>query len=331
MRRLLPLALISSVLVFTSVASASGVTVNLVAFSAPKPIVQTLIPNFQNTANGNGVSFAQSYGPSSSQAQAIIAGQPASIAFLSNALDINSLVNANLVVKNWTKKFPQGGMVANSVVAFAVRPGNPKGIHTWADLTKPGVQVITPDPFPSGGAKWNVLAIYGAQRTKGKTDSQATKFVKSVFTHVISQPSSASASMAAFLAGQGDVLLTYESEAYAAQLAGKPLQVVVPKPTMLIQLPMVPIIGAPVEATQFINYAHTAGAQKQFVRGGYRPVVSSVLNDPSLADWKAKFATGKTFLVTSTLFGGWPKAYNTWFSPTGRMVKIEQAIGGPTS
>ena len=107
MRRLLLLTLFIPVLALTGIASASGVTLNLVVFSAPKPIVQTLIPKFQNTPNGNGVNFTQSYGPSSSQAQAIIAGQPASIAFLSNALDVNSLVNANLVVKNWTKKLPQ--------------------------------------------------------------------------------------------------------------------------------------------------------------------------------------------------------------------------------
>ncbi len=332
MRRLLLLTIFIPILVFTGIASASGVTLHVVAYSAPKAIVHTLVTNWQGTPQGNGVGFTESYGASSSQAQAIVAGQPADIAFLSNALDIQTLVHANLVVGNWQKKLPQNGFVANSVVAFAVRPGNPKGIHTWADLAKPGVQVVTPDPFPSGGAKWNVLGMYGAMRKKGMSDAKATKFVESVFKNVVSQPTSASAAMSAFVGGQGDVLLTYESEAYAAQLAGKSLDIVVPKPDILIQLPMVPIIGAPAQASQFIAYDHTKDAQKLFVQGGYRPVVASVLNDPSLASWKHKFATGPTFTVADKVIGGWTKAYNTWFSnPNGRMIKIEQDVGGPTS
>src|SRR5581483_1161640 len=137
-----------------------------------------------------------------------------------------------LVVNNWTHKLPEGGMVANSVVAFAVRPGNPKHIHTWADLTKPGVQIVTPDPFPSGGAKWNILAAYGAMRAQGKSDAKAQAYIKALFKNVVAQPSSASNAMTAFLNGQGDVLITYESEAYTAQLASKPVSIVVPKQTI---------------------------------------------------------------------------------------------------
>ena len=110
-----------------------------------------------------------------------------------------------------------------------MRPGNPKHIHTWADLTKPGVQVVTPDPFPSGGAKWNVLAAYGAQRKMGKTDKQATAYVQKLFHNVVQQDTSASNAMNTFLSGKGDVLLTYESEAYTALAAGKYLQIVDPE------------------------------------------------------------------------------------------------------
>ena len=333
MRRFALLTLLIPVLVLTSVAAAGGTTLNLVAFSTPQAVMQTLITKWQHTSAGNNVSFTQSYGSSGAQAKAIVAGKAADIAFLSNALDISTLVNAGLVVNNWAHKFPAGGMVANSVVAFAVRPGNPKHIHSWADLTKPGVQIVTPDPFPSGGAKWNVLAAYGAMRAQGKSDAKATAFVKAMFKNVIAQPTSASAAMTAFTQGQGDVVLTYESEAYTAQMANQKLSIVVPKQTILIQLPMVPLEKAPAKASTFITYCHSKAAQKLFVQAGYRPVVSSVLNDPSLASWKRKFSTtGHTiFPISGSYFGGWAKASKLWFSPSGRMVKIEQSVGGPTS
>jgi sulfate/thiosulfate-binding protein len=333
MRRVLLLSLLIPVFAFTGVASASGVNLNLVAFSTPKPVMDTIIPKFQATAAGKGVTFSPSYGPSGSQAKAIVAGQPADIAFLSNALDIDYLVNNNLVVQNWGKVLPQGGMVADSVVAFVVRPGNPKGIHGWSDLVKTGVQIVTPDPFPSGGAKWNVLAAYGAQRKLGKTDKKATTWVQKMFGNVVQQDTSSSAAMQTFLNGKGDVLLTYESEAYTALLANKAVKIVIPRQTMKIQLPMVPLKSAPPEATAFIKYCHSKAAQTVFTKAGYRPVVKSVLKQSSLAQWRKRFATGNHvfFGIHNPIFGGWPKANSVWFSQNGRMEKIEQAIGGPTS
>jgi len=331
--RLILLSLLASLFVFSGVAAAGGTTLNLVAFSTPKTVMGTLISNWTKTPAGSGVTFTQSYGASASQAKAIVAGLPTDIAFLSNALDINTLVKANLVVGNWTKKLPQGGMVANSVVAFVVRPGNPKHITQWSDLLKPGVQVVTPDPFPSGGAKWNVLAAYGSQRAQGKTDAQATAFVKKLFGHVVQQDTSASQSANTFLSGKGDVLLTYESEAYTAQLAGKAVQIVIPKQSININLPMVPLKTAPAKASTFIEYCHSSAAQKLFVAAGYRPVLGSVLNDPSLAVWKQRFTSnGHVFFsITNSWFGGWPKAAALWFGPNGRMIQIEKSVGGPTS
>src|SRR5215469_3619242 len=193
----------------------TGSNVNLVAYSTPKPIMSIFINRFQHQPAGQGVSFTQSYGSSGAQAKAIAAGQPCDIAFLSTGLDIDTVANAGLVSKNWTKA-PQGGIVADSVVAFVVRPGNPLHIHTWKDLTKPGVKVVTPDPFPSGGAKWNVLAAYGQARKAGMSDKKAVQFVTKLFKNVVAQPTSSSAAAAAFFNGEGDVLITYESEAYSA-------------------------------------------------------------------------------------------------------------------
>jgi sulfate transport system substrate-binding protein len=216
-------------------------------------------------------------------------------------------------------------------VAFVVRPGNPRHIHTWNDLTKPGVQVVTPDPFPSGSAKWNVLAAYGQARKAGLSSKKAIQFVTKLFKNVVSQPSSGSNAASAFFADQGDVLITYESEAYAAFAAGQKGTLVVPKSTMLIQLPMVATKTAPTAAKAFIKYVHAPKQQKIFAANGYRPVIRSVLKSPALADWRKKYNTGPTFNINDKLFGGWRKANKVWFDlDNGRMVAIERAVGGPT-
>jgi len=334
MRKLFFCALVLPVL-FGCASSAAqarqtGTTLNLVAYSTPKDVMGKLINGFAKVPAGQGVTFTQSYGPSGSQAKAIIAGQPADIAFLSTGLDIDTIVDAGLVSKNWTKT-PQGGIAANSVVSFVVRPGNPKHIHTWKDLVKPGVQIVTPDPFPSGSAKWNVLAAYGQARKAGMNNNQAVKFVTKLFKNVVSQDSSGSNAAKTFFAGKGDVLITYESEAYAAFAAGQQGQLVVPKPTMLIQLPMVATKSAPTAAKAFIKYIHAPRQQKVFAKNGYRPVVRSVLKSSDLANWRHKYNTGPTFNIRDKLFGGWRKADKVWFDlSAGRMIKIEQAVGGPT-
>src|SRR3954464_817825 len=224
MRKFFLVALILPVL-FGCASSAAqarqtGTTLNLVAYSTPKPVLEKLMSRFGHQPAGQGVSFTPSYGPSGSQAKAIAAGQPADLAFLSTGLDIDTIVDAGLVSKKWTKT-PFGGIAANSVVAFVVRPGNPKHIHTWQDLTKAGVQVVTPNPFSSGSAKWNVLAAYGAERRLGKTDAQATADVQAPFKSVVAQDPSGANATNTFLSGKGDVLLTYESEAINANLQGK--------------------------------------------------------------------------------------------------------------
>ncbi|HKC76944.1 MAG TPA: sulfate ABC transporter substrate-binding protein [Gaiellaceae bacterium] len=333
MRRLLLFALIVPV-VFACANAAqarqSGTTLNLVAYSTPKAIMAQLITRFEHNPAGQGVSFSQSYGPSGSQARAIVAGQPADIAFLSTGLDIDTIADAGIVAKNWTNT-PYDGIAADSVVAFVVRPGNPKHIHSWTDLVKPGVQVVTPDPFPSGSAKWNVLAAYGAARKSGMNDHKAVQFVTKLFKNVVAQPSSGSNAASAFFGGQGDVLITYESEAYAAFAAGKQGKLVVPKPTMLIQLPMAAATKAPAAAKAFITYAHAPKQQAIFAANGYRPVVASVLKRPNLAGWRKKYNTGPTFNINDRLFGGWRKVNRTWFDlSSGRMVGIERAVGGPT-
>jgi sulfate transport system substrate-binding protein len=306
-------------------ASTKGTTLNLVAYSTPKPVMAKIIQAWQQTPDGSGVNFSQSYGGSTNQARAVLAGQPADVLFLSTGDDVNLLVDGGLVDSKWNHQ-SYNGIGADSVVVFAVRDGNPKHIKGWQDLIKPGVQVVTPNPFSSGGAKWNIMAAYGAERRLGKTDAQATAYVTKLFQHVVSQDTSASNATNTFLSGKGDVLITYESEAINAKLQGKPIQYVIPRQTILIEMPAVVIKNSANKdkANQFIRFLKTPAAQQIFVQYGYRPVNKSVKSPLP--------ARPGIFKIDDKYIGGWRKADKVWFDPqSGRMVKIEQTVGGPTS
>ena len=310
-----------------AVAARRSTTLNIVCYSTPKPVVSQLITNFQATPAGQGVSFTQSYGPSTSQAQAVVAGQPCDILFPSWPGDVQLLVDAGLVDANWDEQ-SYDGIVANTVVAFAIRQYNPKHIKGWEDLTRSGVQVITPDPFSSGSAKWNVLAAYAAQRHLGKTDKQAIAYVQKLFGNVIAQPTSGSAGTATFLAGEGDVFITYESEAIAATLKGTQVLYVIPRQTMLIQLPIAVLKASPNKdlANQFIQFMKSTASQEVFGKNGFRPV-----NPAAASSFKYPVRPGEIELSDKTL-GGFAKAQQRWFSqPKGLMYGIEKAVGGPSS
>src|SRR3954463_2881801 len=198
----------------------SGGKLSLVAYSTPKEAYGELIPAFNKTAAGKGVSFTQSYGASGDQSRAVAAGLPADIVAFSLAPDIDKLVEPGIVDSNWTSQLAKtDGFVTNSVVVLAVRKGNPKNIHGWADIVKPGVEVITPNPFTSGGAKWNLMAAYGAQIEQGKSPEEALDFLKKVLQNTPVQDKSGRESLATFSGGKGDVLITYENEAITAQNA----------------------------------------------------------------------------------------------------------------
>jgi ABC-type sulfate transport system substrate-binding protein len=156
--------------------------------------------------------------------------------------------------------------------------------------------------------------------------------VTKLFKNVVSQDSSGSNAAKTFFAGRGDVLITYESEAYAAFAAGQQGKLVVPKPTMLIELPMAATKSAPSAAKAFIAFVHAPLQQKIFARNGYRPVVRSVLKTSrDLRNWRKRYDTGPTFNIHDKLFGGWGKANKVWFDlNSGRMLGIERAVGGPT-
>ncbi len=235
-QKLIALLVVGAALAVTA-AAAAGTNLSLVGYSTPKAVMGKIIQAWQQTPDGNNVSFSQSYGASTDQARAVANGLKADIVFLSTGDDVNLLVDVGLVDSKWNKQ-SYDGIAADTVVVFAVRNGNPKHIKSWNDLIKPGVQVITPNPFSSGSAKWNILAAYGAQRRLGKTDKQATAYVQELFKHVVSQDTSGRNATNTFLAGKGDVLLTYESEALNSRLNGQDIQYVIPRQSMLIELPI---------------------------------------------------------------------------------------------
>jgi sulfate/thiosulfate-binding protein len=310
-------------------ASAGAASINLVAYSTPKTVMAKIIQAWQATPDGNGVSFTQSYGASTDQAKAVAAGLPADVVFLSTGDDVNVLVDAGLVDQNWNQQSYKG-IAADTVVVFAVRNGNPKHIKGWNDLIRPGVQVVTPNPFSSGSAKWNVMAAYDAQRHLGKSDKQAVAYVQQLFQHVVSQDTSGRNATNTFLAGKGDVLLTYESEALASRAAGQDIQYVIPRQTMLIELPIAVLKNSSNKdvAQKFIRFTKSGTAQDLFAQNGFRPVDPAILKK-----YASKYPTRPgIFKIDDKYLGGWRNADKVWFDPNkGRMAAIERAVGGPTS
>jgi sulfate transport system substrate-binding protein len=313
----------------TAAGASAGTNLSVVAYSTPKTVLGKIIQAWQQTADGKDVAFSQSYGASTDQARAVGQGLKADVVFLSTGDDVNLLVDDGLVDAKWDRQ-SYDGIAADTVVVFAVRNGNPKHIKGWADLVKPGVQVVTPNPFSSGSAKWNVLAAYGAQRRLGKTDKQATAYVKQLFRHVVSQDTSGRNATNTFLSGKGDVLITYESEAFAARQNGQDIQYVIPRQSMLIELPIAVLksSGNKSVANTFVRFVKGDAAQNLFAQYGFRPV-----NKKILARYAEKFpARPGIFKIDDRYLGGWRNADKVWFDPTtGRMVKIEQTVGGPSS
>jgi sulfate/thiosulfate transport system substrate-binding protein len=305
--------------------AATGGTVPLVAYSTPKPAYAALISAFNATKAGKGITFTQSFGPSGTQATDVVEGLPASVVNFSLTPDMQKLVKAGIVSPNWSKG-PTQGMVTNSIVSFIVRKGNPDHITTWADLVKSGVQVITPNPFSSGSAKWNIMAAYGAQLALGKTKTQATAYLGQLLKHTVAQPSSASNALQTFLSGEGDVLLDYEDDALYAQRQGEPISIITPPQTILIQNPIAVTTKAtnPAAAKAFLAYLLSPAGQKVWGQQGYRPVLPSVAA-------QFKFPKPKKLFTIASL-GGWTKVNKVFFSPTnGIVAKVEQGLGVSTT
>jgi sulfate/thiosulfate-binding protein len=300
---------------------AEGGSVRLVAYSTPREAYKKLIELYRGGA-GEGVSFQQSYGASGEQSRAVEAGLRADVVAFSLEPDMTRLVESGVVANDWNAG-EHKGMVTDSVVVFIVREGNPKGIKTWDDLTKDGVEIVTPNPFTSGGARWNVMAGYGAQLEQGKTPEQAREYLKALFANVAVQDKSARESLTTFASGKGDVLLGYENEAIFAKRQGQSIEYVVPEQTILIENPVAVTEDASDAAEGFLGFLTTDAAQKVFGEEGYRPVVKSVLDT---FDYPTP-----TGLFTIADVGGWDTVQEEFFDrETGFMADVQRELGQPT-
>jgi sulfate transport system substrate-binding protein len=306
----------------SSGAADGGSQLSLVAYSTPKEAYAEIIPAFERTPVGAGVTFTQSYGNSGDQARGVIAGKPADVVALSLEPDVTKLVDAKLVAPGWSAG-PTKGIVTRSVVAIAVRKGNPKKITGWSDLVKPAIKVLTPNPFTSGGARWNVMAAYGAQIEQGKTEPQAVDYLGKLFRNVVVQDKSAREALQNFTSGKGDALISYENEAITAQQKGQEIDYVIPDETILVENPIAVTKDAGAKAKAFVDYALSEPAQKVFAAKGYRSVI------PALVDKATYPQPPKLFEITR--FGGWAAVTKKFFDPKDSiMQRVQKSLGVST-
>ena len=275
---------------------------------------------------GRDVSIRQSHGGSGAQARSVIDGLDADIVTLALAYDIDALANKGLLGKDWQGKFRNNSTPYTSTIVFLVRKGNPKGIHDWSDITKPGVGVIVANPKTSGGARWAYLAAYGwALHQPGATDASAHAYIKKVYENVPVLDSGARGATVTFAQRDvGDVLLAWENEAYLSlkEFGPDKFDVVYP-PSSILAEPPVAVVDKVVDhkgtravAQAYLEYLYTPEAQEIEARNYYRPI------DPTVAaKYASKFPKLKLFTIDDT-FGGWTKAQQTHFADGGVFDQI---------
>ena len=299
-----------------------GDSLSLVAYSTPKEAYEEIIPAFQKTEAGQNVKFTQSYGASGDQSRAVEAGLPTDFVMFSLETDMTRVVDAGIVDANWNTD-EHKGMITNSVVSLVTRKDNPKNITDWDDLLKKDVEVITPNPFSSGGARWNIMAAYGAQIDKGASEADAEQYLADMLANVPVQDESARAALQTFTGGKGDVLISYENEAIFAQQNGQDIEYVTPDSTILIENPaaITSTTKHPKEAQAFLDFVRGPEAQAIFAKNGYRPTNA----EADTGDQEFKEPSG---LFTIAEFGGWADVVTKFFDPEkGIVTEIERNLG----
>jgi sulfate transport system substrate-binding protein len=315
--------------------NANEITLNLGGYTTPREAYgKAIIPAFQKfwkEKTGQDVKFQESYQGSGAQSRAIIAGFEADIAALSLEGDIDKIAEAGLITHDW-KANAQHGMVSTSIVVIALRQGNPKGIKDWADLTQSGLNVLTPDPKTSGGAQWNINAVYGAALRGfagvAKDDKAAAQeLLKNIFHNVSIMDKGARESITTFEKGVGDAAITYENEVLVGRKAGQTYEYVIPHSTILIENPVALVDkyvdkhGTREVAKAFVEFLLSAEAQRGFAEYGLRPVVPTAVGAEALAQFPAVQDLWKIDYL-----GGWKRVSEEIYGAQGVYTKVSEEL-----
>jgi sulfate/thiosulfate transport system substrate-binding protein len=308
------------------------VEITLVSFAVTKAAHEAVIPKFiekWQKEHNQKVTFKQSYGGSGSQTRAVIDGLAADVVHLALASDVSKIEQAGLIQPGWEKEAPNEAIVSKSVATIITREGNPKQIKTWEDLSKDGVKWITANPKTSGGAKWNVLALWGAAIKSGQSEAQAQEFVTKAFKNVPILAKDARESTDVFFKQkQGDALINYENEAILAGKKGEKLPYTVPDLNISIDNPIAVVDknvtkhGNREVVEAFVKFLYTPEAQREFAKVGFRPVDPTVAKDPAIA---SQFPIAKKIFTVQDL-GGWSKVDKQLFADGGIFDKVQAAI-----
>lgn len=289
-------------------------TIYLVGYSTPGPIYEKVIePAFQKSVWGEGVTFVNSFGPSVDQSRAVVAGQPASVVNFANRGDVERLVDAGIIPRDWKNIDSH-----KSAVAMIVRKGNPKGLKTFNDLLTEDVKIVIPDPANTGAGRWDLITIYEWARYEGKSRQEALNAIKAILEKTVAQPRNTDDGLSTFLEGTGDVLLSYESVGVDAKSEGK-ADYVIPPTTILVDPPIVITKDATRAAKDFVEFIRSEAAQKLWATHGYRPIYTN-LSGPTPNPPAPFFRFDEP--------GNWKKIEREFFDGrTGSIAKIEKELG----
>jgi sulfate transport system substrate-binding protein len=327
-RALLALALGSAALPFT--AQAAGVELLNVSYDVARELYKDINPAFVaewKKTTGATITIKQSHGGSSKQARAVADGLEASVVTMNQANDIDMLADRGLVAKDWAKKFPDNAAPYYSTMVFLVRKGNPKGIHDWADLAKPGVKVVIPNPKTAGNGRYTYLAAWGSVIKKGGNEAQARDLVGKIFRNVPVLDAGGRAATTTFTQRQiGDALVTFENEVNLVRAEfGNDFEVVYPSISVLAESPVAVVDkvvdrkGIRKEATAYLNFLYSETGQaigaKHYLR---------VRNEKVMKQFAANYKPIKLFTVDE-VFGGWRAAQKRHFDDGGEFDKIYQS------
>jgi sulfate transport system substrate-binding protein len=280
---------------------------------------------------GETVTIRQSHGGSGKQARSVIDGLDADVVTLALAYDIDEIAaRSRRIAPDWQKRLPHNSSPYTSTIVFLVRKGNPKGIRDWADLAKPGISIVTPNPKTSGGARWNYLGAWGSVLKKGGTQAQARDFVAKIFRNVAVLDSGARGATTTFVErGIGDVLIAWENEAYLSiqELGPGKFEIVTPSLSILAEPPVAVVDqvadrkGTRKAAQAYLEHWYTPEAQEIAAKNFYRPI------DPKVAARHEKQFAKVSLFTIDEVFGGWADAQKAHFADGGTFDQIYQPGG----